>query len=196
MHGAYIAGTIAATRRGRQRKLAHGDYPAPNIAYTTIHDTFGIIENAQSGGLTGQPTCIFFCIAVFDAHKYQHSGIYGRHCPVSFDTYGRLTHSLYDYSHFGLMFWQGAYYVRSRHRRHNSTNRSTPSRTPCSPGSLKPPSLLVHKSDVVHPEGQVMVPTYASPLLAENITMMCVGLASGSQPISLTGTILPLEFLA
>lgn len=45
MHGACIPGTIAATCRGRQRKLAHGYNSALDIADTTIHHSGVIIED-------------------------------------------------------------------------------------------------------------------------------------------------------
>ncbi len=150
-HGAYIARTIAATCRGRQRKLAHGYYFALDIADAAVHHSGVIIKNAQRRGFTGQPSGIFFGITIFDTHQNQHPGIDGRHRSVSFDGHGRLTYSLYDYSHIEVSLINFPY-----RRLYATCPEWRPPRTYRTRRYLVSVKYCVsiHKTYIVYPEGK------------------------------------------
>ena len=99
--GVDIRGAVAFLVTREQGKLAHDQYLAVDLLYVLVHYAVFVVENAECGGLAGQPIGGFAIIVVGNAEQDHQALIYaGRHFAIDadggvFDALDYCLHSCY-----------------------------------------------------------------------------------------------------
>ena len=72
-----VGGTVAFLIGGEERELADYQCAASGVNEAAVHDSLGVVEDAQLGGLPDEPIHILFCIRGFYTEQDEQTLAYG-----------------------------------------------------------------------------------------------------------------------